>query len=332
MAYDGTRRRIVMFGGGTIAGNSDITWLWDGVTWMQASPANSPLKRQLPAMAFDDLREQVVLFGGVGDSTANIFSDTWIFTASGPPVAPHIITQPVSQTVNAGQNASFTMTATGSSPLSYQWWFNGVTIPGATSATLTLNSVGAGSSGGYSVIVSNPYGSVISARAYLSVLTDGANGTQPAQITPALAPIKPGNVDSLVVVTHGYEPFGIINDVSWVNTMADAIRSRAPANWLVIPYTWEGQAWFTPGFALINARIQGGVYAKALAQQNWQHVHLIGHSAGSAFVEAAARKFKEISPGTVVHSTFLDPYLSFFQVGESVYGERSSSSIRRIPT
>ncbi|MCU0785595.1 MAG: DNRLRE domain-containing protein [Verrucomicrobia bacterium] len=240
---------------------------------------------------------------------------------SGAAVLPPTIgVPPQNQTVLAGANATFTVTANGNTAMHYQWRKNGVNIAGANGASLTLNSVGPTASGGYSVVVWNAAGSVVSATASLAVLTDGANGSQPTQISPAPPPTKPPAVDSLVIVTHGFEPFGVLNDVSWVNSMADAIRSHAPANWLVIPYTWEGQAWVTPGFALINARIQGGVYAKELAQQNWQHVHLIGHSAGSAFVEAAAKKFKELSPSTVVHSTFLDPYLSFFQVGTSVYG------------
>jgi len=235
-------------------------------------------------------------------------------------VPPSLNAQPQAQTVAAGTTAIFSVSAAGSAPLKYQWRKDGVNIAGATDSALALNSVGAADSGGYSVRVWNMAGSLVSATASLAVLTDGANGNQPTQTSPAPPPTKPPAVDSLVIVTHGFEPFGILNDVSWVNAMADAIRSHAPANWLVIPYTWEGQAWVTPGFALINARIQGGVYAKQLAQQNWQHVHLIGHSAGSAFVEAAAKAFKEVSPSTTVHSTFLDPYLSFFQVGASVYG------------
>lgn len=236
------------------------------------------------------------------------------------PQSPSIVTQPQGRTAQAGSSVSLGVVATGTSPLSYQWRKDGASIAGASSPGLTLTSVSAGDSGGYSVTVRNASGSVVSATASLAILTDGAAGSLPTQVSTAPPPTKPPAVDSLVIVTHGFEPFGVLNDVSWVSSMADAIRTRAPANWLVIAYTWQGQAWGTPGFALINARIQGGVYAAQLAQQNWQHVHLIGHSAGSAFVEAAAKKFKEISPGTVVHSTFLDPYLSFFLVGTSVYG------------
>jgi hypothetical protein len=49
-------------------------------------------------------------------------------------------------------------------------------------------------------------------------------------------------------------------------------------------------------------------------------VHLIGHSAGAAFVEAAAQTISTLSPATTIHSTFLDPYHSILLVGADVYG------------
>ena len=60
----------------------------------------------------------------------------------------------------AGGSANFTVQAAGTAPLSYQWTTNGIPIPGATSATLTLSpTTTAESSGTYGVTVSNPYGS-----------------------------------------------------------------------------------------------------------------------------------------------------------------------------
>jgi alpha-tubulin suppressor-like RCC1 family protein len=89
------------------------------------------------------------------------------------PTAPIITTPPVSQTVNVGQSASFTVTATGY-PLSYQWRKDALDLAGATSATYSLTLVQTNLAGSYTVVVSNPAGSVTSAPP--AVLTVGAVG------------------------------------------------------------------------------------------------------------------------------------------------------------
>src|SRR6266853_1326030 len=53
---------------------------------------------------------------------------TLTMTAAGVPATPSITTQPASQTITAGQAATFTVTATGAAPLSYQWKKNGTAI------------------------------------------------------------------------------------------------------------------------------------------------------------------------------------------------------------
>ena len=77
---------------------------------------------------------------------------------------------------------------------------------GETNATLVVTNVQWPKAGAFSVVVSNPYGSVTSATASLAVLTDGANGNTPAQVSVPAAPSQPAGVDSLVVVTHGFIP------------------------------------------------------------------------------------------------------------------------------
>jgi hypothetical protein len=96
-------------------------------------------------------------------------------TVNSVTVAPTITTQPASQTVNAGANVSFTVVASGTAPLSYQWQKNGTSISDATSATLTLSSVTTDSAGSYTVRVSNTAGSVTSAAATLTVQSSTVN-------------------------------------------------------------------------------------------------------------------------------------------------------------
>lgn len=79
----------------------------------------------------------------------------------------------MSQTVPIDEAATFTVTATGTAPLSYQWSENGVIIAGATSASYTTPSVSLGSSGStsiglFEVTVSNAVNSVKSNAAMLS--------------------------------------------------------------------------------------------------------------------------------------------------------------------
>ncbi len=85
------------------------------------------------------------------------------------PVNPSITQQPQDQTVTAGTAATLSVTASGTQPLSYQWMFNGSNIPGATNASLTFSAAQIANAGTYAVAVSDPYGSVTSSNAVLTV-------------------------------------------------------------------------------------------------------------------------------------------------------------------
>jgi hypothetical protein len=78
-------------------------------------------------------------------------------------VPPSITTQPLSQAVTAGQNASFNVAATGTGPLYYQWNFQGTNLVGATNASLTVANAQVVQAGSYTVMVTNCAGSVASA-------------------------------------------------------------------------------------------------------------------------------------------------------------------------
>src|SRR5207245_1716613 len=69
----------------------------------------------------------------VSNSAGTVTSAVATLTVNAVTVPPSITTQPASQTVTAGQTASFSVAVTGTAPLSYQWQKNGVNIAGATS-------------------------------------------------------------------------------------------------------------------------------------------------------------------------------------------------------
>lgn len=85
--------------------------------------------------------------------------------------SPYIITQPTSIFVALGGSGTFTVDASGTSPLSYQWYKQGSgPILGATSNSLTLSPVTPLDDGSYYVIITNPYGSVTSNTVTLTVV------------------------------------------------------------------------------------------------------------------------------------------------------------------
>lgn len=78
--------------------------------------------------------------------------------------------QPANQTVLGGQAASFSVTANGTAPLSYQWRFNESAIAGATATNYSIAAAQPVNAGGYSVVVTNLFGSITSGIANLVVI------------------------------------------------------------------------------------------------------------------------------------------------------------------
>ena len=118
----------------------------------------------------------VVAVNPAGSAT----SSSATLTVTPAPVAPSITTQPANQTVAAGQTASFSVVASGTAPLSYQWSRNGGTISGATGTSYTTPATTTGDSGAlFSVVVTNSLGSATSSAATLTVNTPVNITSQP---------------------------------------------------------------------------------------------------------------------------------------------------------
>jgi len=99
-----------------------------------------------------------------------------------PPTPPLILAQPANQAVNVGNPASFSVSASGTPPLSYQWSLDGTNLAGATNLTLTLTDVQLSQAGTYAVWVSNAYGSATSSNAVLTVNSSSTCDPAPAGI------------------------------------------------------------------------------------------------------------------------------------------------------
>jgi hypothetical protein len=91
-------------------------------------------------------------------------------THGAAPSPPSITMQPTSKSVNEGATTSFSVVATGTTPLSFQWRKDALVLPNATNSVLTMSNAGMNDGGFYRVVVSNSQGSVTSAPATLTVL------------------------------------------------------------------------------------------------------------------------------------------------------------------
>jgi hypothetical protein len=102
----------------------------------------------------------------VSNSASSVTSAPALLTVN---TAPAITTQPVAQTVIVGQSASFSVVASGTPTLTYQWRKNGIPLNGETASTLTISNVAAGASGVISVTVTNGTGSATTPAVLLTV-------------------------------------------------------------------------------------------------------------------------------------------------------------------
>jgi hypothetical protein len=95
MAYDAKRRRVVLFGGSSSPARDATscsclgdTWEWDGMGWKQVMTSPSPPALTGARLAYDPLRGELVLFGGIADGTTT--AQTWTFDGAWHAVTPNV--------------------------------------------------------------------------------------------------------------------------------------------------------------------------------------------------------------------------------------------------
>ena len=150
------------------SGTRPISYQWrlEGADISGATGPDYPIASVQPS----DAGAYTVVVGNVLNSVTS--APPALLTVLAPPT---ITAQPQSQTAVAGTNVSFTVTADGTVPLSYQWQFNAVNlvnggrISGADTASLSLVNVHSADTGNYTVVVTNAYGSATSQVAVLTV-------------------------------------------------------------------------------------------------------------------------------------------------------------------
>ncbi len=101
---------------------------------------------------------------------------------------PSITTQPVPLNLIKGQTASFSVVASGTEPISYQWLWHGTNIAGATGTSYSKTNVALADAGPYSVLLANNIGTLLSSSALLSVrLAQPPKFESVALISPGVA-------------------------------------------------------------------------------------------------------------------------------------------------
>jgi hypothetical protein len=143
----------------------------------------------------------------------------------GGATAPQIAAQPHDATVTVGQMATFSVTATGTGPFTYQWRKNMTAISGATSSSYTTPATASGDDGTkFDVIVSNAAGSTTSSEATLTVKPSSAT-LQSIAVTPP-SPSIPAGTTQQFKATGTYSD-NSMSDITATVTWASSVKSFA---------------------------------------------------------------------------------------------------------
>jgi VCBS repeat-containing protein len=164
----GESATFIVFASGT--GPFTYQWRFNGVD----IPGARQFQLTVPNVRPEDAGSYAVI---VSNAAGPVTSDSAPLRVNIPVT---ITLQPQSQTVTNRSSVVFTVATVGTSPLTYQWRFNGANLPGQTSSVLALSNVSASNAGDYSVVVGNVAGNVTSANATLGVLVPPSIQTQPA--------------------------------------------------------------------------------------------------------------------------------------------------------
>lgn len=172
---------------------------------------------------------------------------------------------------------------------------SGWTLKGANAINDKGQIVGSGT---------NPAGQT---RAFLLSYTASTPTVQPRYDPP---PPPPSEKKNLILYTHGWNT----SEAEWSDPngpwqkLDQALKAKVDtSDWSVTGWDWrsnDGNLLTT----LNRAQEQGRMAGKLIAQGDYDHVHFIAHSAGSALISAAAAAVAEMSPGTSIQTTYLDPY------------------------
>ncbi|MBI2888944.1 MAG: hypothetical protein HYY10_03410 [Candidatus Liptonbacteria bacterium] len=149
-----------------------------------------------------------------------------------------------------------------------------------------------------------------------------------------VCPAKQDDVAGLIVLVHGWiPPWEIPPYARWVDNMAQAIEGYLASNgvkgWRVYPYKWIEKAHTLlplPDIAINQGKEEGKSLGDSVVLEGWGDIHFVAHSAGAALIQAASDVIKSRSPSTIIHLTFLDPYVGLDGGERDHYGKGANWS------
>jgi hypothetical protein len=182
-------------------GSTPMTWQWlaNGQALEGATNASLTLTNVGPS----DAGNYMTIAANLAGMTTSQVATLTVYAS------PVLTQQPVSLGVPTGTPATFAAGARGAVPLSWQWYFNGEAVPGATNATLTLPSTSPSDYGNYWALVTNGYGSATSTVAVLGfspVIAWGDNSWDQSLVPPGatnVVALTGGDSHCLALLANG---------------------------------------------------------------------------------------------------------------------------------
>lgn len=157
-----------------------------------------------------------------GQTTVSATFTIAILASSGSP--PVITNQPASLTNNVGANSTFSVTAGGTAPLKYQWYFNtNTSLLNMTNSSLTLTNIQLTNAGYYRVAITNSAGATNSFNALLTVIQPPVITNNPVSFTNVA-----GGDASFTVLAGGSAPLAYQWYFNTNTTLSDATNTSLP--------------------------------------------------------------------------------------------------------
>ena len=240
-------------------------------------------------------------------------------------LAPSILVQPASQGVSTGNNAILNVTATGTPPLFYLWYFNATNLLQAgTNTSLIVANINAANAGQYTVVVTNAYGSVTSEAATLAF--------PPSLITqPTNLAALPGTTARFRVTADGVGPFSYQWRLNGNDLPQDIISTVAGNG--SFGFSGDGGAatnarlWFPWGVALDTA---GNIY---IADYNNNRIRKVDASGIITTVAGKANAAYSGDGGPATNAGLFYPHgVALDAAGNLYIADQNNNRIRKVAT